>query len=43
MRNFQRALIEDGLKLVAWSFEKVLDIDHATDIEKAETFLKGQG
>ncbi len=39
MRNFQRALIEDGLKLVAWSFGKVLDIDHASDIQKAEAFL----
>ena len=39
MRNFQRALVSDGLKLKAYSFEKVLDIDHASDIEKAESFL----
>ncbi len=40
MRNFQRALIRDGLKLEAYPFSKVLDIDHASDIEKAENFLK---
>ncbi len=40
MRNFQRALIEDNFKLKAWKFSKVLDIDHATDIEKAEKFLR---
>ena len=40
MRNFQRALIQDGLKLIAWPFSKVLDIDHAEDIQKAELFLK---
>lgn len=39
MRNFQRALIADGLKLKAYPFTKVLDIDHASDIEKAEEFL----
>ena len=40
MRNFQRALVTDGLRLKAYPFSKVLDIDHATDIEKAEEFLK---
>ena len=40
MRNFQRALIRDGLRLKAFPFSKVLDIDHASDIEKAEQFLK---
>ncbi len=39
MRNFQRALIKDGCKLKAWSFSKVLDIDHVSDIAKAEQFL----
>lgn len=39
MRNFQRALIADGLNLKAFVFDKVLDIDHASDIEKAEAFL----
>ncbi len=41
MRNFQRALIRDGLQLRAYCFSKVLDIDHASDIKKAEEFLKG--
>ena len=39
MRNFQRALVADGLRLQAWPFSKVLDIDHASDIQKAEGFL----
>lgn len=39
MRNFQRALVADGLRLQAYPFSKVLDIDHAEDIEKAEFFL----
>ena len=39
MRNFQRALIADGLKLKAYAFTKVLDVDHAADIRKAEEFL----
>lgn len=40
MRNYQRALIRDGNKLKAYRFSKVLDIDHASDIAKAEDFLK---
>ena len=40
MRNFQRALVADGLKLRAYPFKKVLDIDHASDIVKAEEELK---
>lgn len=40
MRNFQRALIADGRRLKAWPFTKVLDIDHAGDIAKAEQFIK---
>ena len=39
MRNFQRALVEDGLKLKAYDFTKILDVDHAEDIVKAEQFL----
>ena len=41
MRNFQRALLADGLRLKAWPLTKVLDIDHASDIALAEKFLKG--
>ena len=40
MRNFQRALVADGMRLKAYPFSKVLDIDHAEDIQKAEVFLK---
>ncbi|MDD6890922.1 MAG: NTP transferase domain-containing protein [Bacteroidales bacterium] len=40
MRNFQRALIEEGLRLTAWPFGKILDVDHAEDIVKAEEFLR---
>lgn len=39
MRNFQRGLIRDGRRLKAYNFSKVLDIDHASDIAKAEKFL----
>lgn len=42
MRNFQRALVAEGCRLKAWRFSKVLDIDHATDIAKAEDFLSGE-
>lgn len=40
MRNFQRALVAVGVKLQAYPFSKVLDIDHAADIDKAERFLE---
>ncbi|GHT72222.1 hypothetical protein AGMMS50262_00250 [Bacteroidia bacterium] len=39
MRNYQRQLIADGLKLKAYPFGKILDIDHADDIQKAKAFL----
>ena len=39
MRNFQRQLVSDGLKLQAFPFGKIIDIDHATDIEKAEKLI----
>lgn len=42
MRNFQRALIADGNRLLLYPFSKILDVDHATDIEKAEKFLNGR-
>lgn len=42
MRNFQRQLVADGLHLGAYPFSKVLDVDHASDIEKAEAFLNGK-
>ena len=39
MRNFQRSLVKGGLKLKAYPFDKIIDIDHAQDITKAEEFL----
>ncbi len=40
MRNFQRALIEAGHELQAYSIEKIVDVDHAGDIATAEAFLR---
>lgn len=40
MRNFQRALIADGQSIKAFPLSKVLDVDHAGDIRKAEQFLQ---
>lgn len=39
MRNFQRGLIAAGLKLKAYPIEKIVDVDHASDIETAERFI----
>ena len=40
MRNYQRQLIAEGLRLKAYPFSKIVDVDHAEDIKKAEEFLK---
>lgn len=40
MRNFQRQLVSDGLRLKVYRFSKILDVDHASDIKKAEEFLR---
>lgn len=39
MRNFQRRLVESGMKLKAFPLGKIIDIDHAEDIIKAEEFI----
>ena len=39
MRNFQRALVDAGYHLQAYSIEKIVDVDHADDIATAEAFL----
>lgn len=39
MRNYQRALIDQGQYLMAYPLPKVIDVDHAEDIRKAESFL----
>ena len=41
MRNFQRALIEAGLHLKAYSIDKIVDVDHASDIAVAQAFIDG--
>lgn len=40
MRNYQRALVDGGLKLKAYPFSKIVDVDHAGDIATAERFIK---
>lgn len=39
MRNFQRELVNAGLKLKAFPMGKIVDVDHAGDIRSAEEFL----
>lgn len=39
MRNYQRALVADGLRLRAYPFSKIIDVDHAGDIETAREFI----
>ena len=41
MRNFQRRLVDGRMRLKAYPFTKIIDIDHAEDIEKAERFISG--
>lgn len=40
MRNFQRQLVADNMNLKAYPFTKIIDVDHAGDIEKAEQLVK---
>ncbi len=42
MRNFQRALIAAGMKLKAYSIDKIIDVDHASDIDVAQAFISGK-
>ena len=39
MRNYQRMMIEAGLRLEAYDMGKIIDVDHAGDIEKAQLML----
>ena len=39
MRNFQRALVRANVPLSAYVFGKVMDVDHASDLRKAEAWL----
>lgn len=40
MRNFQRHLIASHLKLKAYPFKKIIDVDRTEDIITAQSFLK---
>jgi NDP-sugar pyrophosphorylase family protein len=40
MRNYQRRLVAEGLQLKAYPFSKIIDVDHAGDIARAEEFLR---
>ena len=42
MRNFQRQLLENGVKLKAYPFSKIVDVDHVSDIQTAEAFLSAE-
>lgn len=39
MRNFQRALVENGFRLQAFCIDKIIDVDHAGDIAAAQRFI----
>ena len=39
MRNFQRNMLTSGVKLKAYPFSKIVDVDHVADIKTAELFL----
>lgn len=39
MRNYQRALVKAGLRLRAYPFDKIVDVDHAGDIATARAFI----
>lgn len=39
MRDFQRALVAAGMRLKAWQFTKIIDVDRPADIADAEAFL----
>lgn len=39
MRNYQRELLAEGLRLKACALPKIIDVDHAGDIATAEAFI----
>ena len=40
MRNFQRALVAEGLRLKAFDIGKAIDVDHAHDLEVARELAR---
>lgn len=41
MRNFQRELIASGLCIKAYPMGKIIDVDHVSDIKRAQELLNG--
>lgn len=41
MRNYQRALVGAGLRLRGFNLGKIIDVDHASDIDTARRFIAG--
>ncbi|MDR1919609.1 MAG: NTP transferase domain-containing protein [Tannerellaceae bacterium] len=41
MRSYQGRLLAEGLKLKAYPFSKIVDVDHADDIKKALLMVNG--
>ncbi len=39
LRNYLKSLCENNYNLFAYKFTKIIDVDHISDIEKAEEFL----
>ncbi len=39
MRGFQQYMVDAGLQMQAYPFTKIIDIDHAADVKKAEQFF----
>ena len=42
MRRFQRAMVETGFRLRAYSLGKVIDVDHASDVAKAQELIESK-
>ena len=40
MRDFQRALLSHSMRLRAIPFSRIIDIDHASDLEAARRLLR---
>jgi NDP-sugar pyrophosphorylase family protein len=42
LRNYLRLLIQSGYLLYAYTFSKIIDVDHVSDIKIAEEFIKNR-
>jgi NDP-sugar pyrophosphorylase family protein len=43
LRNFLKLLVKKGYILKGFTFSKIIDVDHVSDIQKAAAFLEGMG